>query len=227
MIGFICNTCTISLIIYSSIASAQTEVVAYKSTLARPSARNSRYGIGGRRCGGCVSHRQELSTSLSYCCCCEPEFDPALLLKIEPTRCSGLAEHALRPGAVAARWGSKQRPRAARAEASRVGRWWSWLDSNGVTLFAQQYDRGTCCELLLAINTWYVVVFFLSFFVVLRVPFLVPFCSFLSFRLVVFRLILVSPSSLYFRFLAFLGGGFCYSVISPRRHPPPARSLRA
>ena len=146
MIGFICNTCTISLIIYSSIASAQTEVVAYKSTLARPSARNSRYGIGGRRCGGCVSHRQELSTSLSYCCCCEPEFDPALLLKIEPTRCSGLAEHALRPGAVAARWGSKQRPRAARAEASRVGRWWSWLDSNGVTLFVQQYDRGTCCE---------------------------------------------------------------------------------
>ena len=27
-----------------------------------------------------VSHRQELSTSSSYCCCCEPEFDPDLLL---------------------------------------------------------------------------------------------------------------------------------------------------
>ena len=52
----------------------------YKPTLARPSARNSRYDIGGGRCGGCVSHRQELSTSPSYCCCCENEFDPALLL---------------------------------------------------------------------------------------------------------------------------------------------------
>ena len=27
-----------------------------------------------------MSHRQELSTSPSYCCCCEPEFDPALLI---------------------------------------------------------------------------------------------------------------------------------------------------
>ena len=59
---------------------AQTEAVAYKPTLARPSARNSRYGIGGGRCGGRVSHRQELSTSPSYCCCCEPEFDSVLLL---------------------------------------------------------------------------------------------------------------------------------------------------
>ena len=73
------------------------------------------------------------------------------------TRCSGLAEHALHPGVVAARLGSKQRPRAARAEAARVGRWWPRLVSNGVTLFVQQYDRGTCCELLLAINIWYMV----------------------------------------------------------------------
>ena len=50
---------------------------------------------------------------------------------------------------------SKQRPRAARAEATRVDRWWPWLDSNGVTLFVPQYDRGTCCELPLAVNTWY------------------------------------------------------------------------
>ena len=84
-----------------------------------------------------MSHRQELSTSPSYCLCCEPEFDPALQLR-EPTRCSGLAEHALDPGAVAARLGSKQRPRAARAEAARVGRWWPWLDSNGVAYFLQQ-----------------------------------------------------------------------------------------
>ena len=32
---------------------AHTEAVAYKPTLARPSARNSHYGIGGGRCGGC------------------------------------------------------------------------------------------------------------------------------------------------------------------------------
>ena len=66
----------------------------------------------------------------------------------------------LHPSAVAARLGAKQRPRAARAEAARVRRWWASLDSNGVTLFVQQYERGTCCELLLAINTssgtWYV-----------------------------------------------------------------------
>ena len=100
-----------------------------------------------------MSHRQELSTSPSYCCCCEPEFDPAVANNREPIRCSGLAEHALHPGAVDARLGSKQRPRAARAEAPRIRRWWPWLDSNGVFLFVQQYDRGTCCELLLAINT--------------------------------------------------------------------------
>ena len=59
---------------------AQTEAASYKPTLARPAARTSRYGIGDGRCGGCVSHRQELSTSPSYCCCCcEPEFDPALV----------------------------------------------------------------------------------------------------------------------------------------------------
>ena len=27
-----------------------------------------------------MSHRQELSTSPSYCCCCEPEFDRALII---------------------------------------------------------------------------------------------------------------------------------------------------
>ena len=73
----------------------------------------------------------------------------------ESTRFSPLAEHALHPDTVAVRLRSKQRPRAARAEAARAGRWWPWLDSNGVTLFVQQCDRGTCCELLLAINTWY------------------------------------------------------------------------
>ena len=55
--------------------------VAYSPTLARLSARNSRYGIGGGKCGGCVSH-QELSMSPSYCCCrCEPNFDPSLVFR--------------------------------------------------------------------------------------------------------------------------------------------------
>ena len=54
--------------------------------------------------------------------------------------------------------GSKQRPRAARAEAARVGDGGRGsILINGVTLFEQQYDRGTCYELLLAINTWYMV----------------------------------------------------------------------
>ena len=69
--------------------------------------------------------------------------------------CTTAQDPAGAPGVVAARFGSKQRPRAARAEAARVGRWWPWLDSYSVTLFVQQYDRSTCCELLLAINTWY------------------------------------------------------------------------
>ena len=29
---------------------------------------------------------------------------------------------------------------------NRTARWWPWLDSNGVALFVQQYDRGTCCR---------------------------------------------------------------------------------
>ena len=109
----------------------------------------------------------QLSTSPSHCSCCEPEFDPAVPLIESPhdAALSGLAEHALHPGAVAARLGSKQRPRAVRAEAARVGRWWPWLDSNGVTLFVQQYDRGTCCELLLAINTWYMYRYLVSYVV--------------------------------------------------------------
>ena len=73
--------------------------------------------------------------------------------------------------------------------------------------------------------------FFPLLFVVLRVPFLVPFFSFLSsFRLIDFLLILVSPSSLLLSLPAFLCGGFCFSVIRLGATPPPrsfrARSLR-
>ena len=53
-------------------------------------------------------------------------------------------------------------------------------------------------------------------------PFLVPFSFVLSFRLVVFCLFLVSPSSHCFPFPGFLGGGFCHSVFSSRRYKPPA-----
>ena len=121
--------------------------------------RNSRYGISGaddavdvwaivRSCRR--APRTAAAESLTVWSC------PTI--NREPTRCSGLADHGLYPGAVAARLGSKQRPRAARAEEARVGRWWAWLDSNGVTLFVQQYDRCNCWELLLArINTWYLV----------------------------------------------------------------------
>ena len=89
----------------------------------------------------------------------EPEFDPAL----GPTRRSRLAEHALHPDVVAGRLGSKRRPRAARAEAARAGRWWPWLDSNGVIFFVQHTigvpavdysgSSTSCC----CINTWYLV----------------------------------------------------------------------
>ena len=73
----------------------------------------------------------------------------------------------MHPGTVAARVGSKQRPRAARAEAARAGRWWPWLDFNGVIFFFVQHDRGRCRRLqrqyqlrlykyLLVPGTWYV-----------------------------------------------------------------------
>ena len=76
-----------------------------------------------------MSHRQELSTrsgrqfvhrytrragAESLCC---------LTIIREPTQCSRLAEHNLHPGVVASRFASKQRPRAAREEAERAGRW--------------------------------------------------------------------------------------------------------
>ena len=60
-------------------------MVAYKPTLAQLSARNSHYNIGERRCGGCeppsavVDELWLAARIYSYCCCCEPEFDPAQL----------------------------------------------------------------------------------------------------------------------------------------------------
>ena len=60
---------------------------------------------------------------------------------------------------VAARLGSKQPPRAALVEAARAGEYRPWQDSNDITLFVQQYDRGTCCKIQRQyeplINRWY------------------------------------------------------------------------
>ena len=76
--------------------------------------RSCRRGLAGRSYTG-------LRVLLLYCCCCEPEFDLALLYKYrEPTRCCRLAKHAGHSDAVASRLGSKRRPRAARAEARYV-----------------------------------------------------------------------------------------------------------
>ena len=67
-------------------------------------------------------------------------------------------------------------------------------------------------------------VFFLSFLSFSASHSLSIFRSFLSFRLVVFRLILVSPSSLLLSLPCFPWWRillFCYSVISSRRDTPP------
>ena len=49
--------------------------------------------------------------------------------------------------AVASRLGSKQRPRAARAEAARAGRWWRGSNlTRRLFLCTSMYDRGTCCQ---------------------------------------------------------------------------------
>ena len=72
-------------------------------------------------------HRQVQLVSYSCTCFCCFEVWSCPTIHREPTRCSRLAEHARHPGAIAARLGSKQRPRAARAEAARAGRWWRWL----------------------------------------------------------------------------------------------------
>ena len=66
-------------------------------------------------------------------------------------------------------------------------------------------------------------VFFFLFFSSFSVSHpLLLFRSFLSCRLVVFRLILYRLLRFYFRFRAFLRGRLCYSVISSRRCTPPA-----
>ena len=87
-------------------------------------------------------HRQVQLVSYSCTCFCCFEVWSCPTIHREPTRCSRLAEHARHPGAIAARLGSKQRPRAARAEAARAGRWWRWLD--GRHLFVCTSTRIIC-----------------------------------------------------------------------------------
>lgn len=127
-----------------SAAASQTKPVAHEATLTRPSARNSHYSIGGDDAVD-VSHHQELWTSSLYWCW----WSRSLILSYtrEPRQCFQLTEHALHLRAVAARFGWKQRSRAARVEAARAGGLRPLLDSNGVTLFFVQYYQNNCCRL--------------------------------------------------------------------------------
>ena len=63
---------------------------------------------------------------------------------------------------------------------------------------------------------------FSFFFLRFSSPFCRSPCSPSFFVLSFFRLFLAPPSSFFFRFPAFLGGGFCYSVISSWCHTPLA-----
>ena len=129
----------------------------HKPTLARPSTRNSHYGIGGGRYDGCepsswvVDELLVLLLLWTHNLSCRTR---------EPAWCFQPTEHAPHPGAVAARLGSKKPPRAMRNEAARTGRWWPWLDLYVVSFFSAQYPRvvavdysgsTNCCY----INTWY------------------------------------------------------------------------
>ena len=139
---------------------AEAEAIADKPTLARPSSRNSRYGIGRGRCGGCVSYLQELSTSPSYCCCCEAEFDPALLLiQSRHDALDSPSTPCIRvPSPLA--WGPNnvreknvRELRAQRRHALRHGGRGSILTAS-IFSYSGKIGVRTCCELLLAINTW-------------------------------------------------------------------------
>ena len=110
-----------------------------------------------------VSHRQELSTSSSYFCCCEPEFDLTLIVLLirEPTRRSRFVEHALHPGAVAARLESNnvRELRAHRRHVLGDGGLGSILTaspfsySSAIEAPAEDYSgSSTNC---FCINTWY------------------------------------------------------------------------
>ena len=96
--------------------------------------------VSDGRCGGCdPSSGGTIQLSSSRWKLVYTRTADCTTINREPTRCPRLAEHARHPGAVAARLGSKQRPRAARAEAARAGRWWRRLDSktddNGNAMF--------------------------------------------------------------------------------------------
>ena len=125
-------------------------------------ARNSRCRIGGRRGGERVSHRQELSTSPSYCCCCEPEFGPTLLLETRhdaPDYASTLCIRVPSPLA----WGRNnvRELRAKRRHGLRDDGRGSILTASpavrsGYLLYiANRLQRQPCELLLFNINAWY------------------------------------------------------------------------
>ena len=60
---------------HTSSAAAYTDWSGHVQAHTRPAlSRELSVRHRGERCGGCVSHRQELPTSPSYCCCCEPDW---------------------------------------------------------------------------------------------------------------------------------------------------------
>ena len=133
---------------HNSSAAAYTDWSGRVQAHTRPAlSQDSQHGNGGGRCGGCEPSSGVVDELLVLLLLWAWVLILPYYVNGESTRFSPLAEHALHPDPVAVRLRSKQRPRAARAEAARAGRWWPWLDSNGVTFFVQQYDRGTCCRL--------------------------------------------------------------------------------
>ena len=107
-----------------------------------------------------VSHRQELSTSSWYCCCCEPEFDPALSILLIENRHDALdspSTPCIRvPSPLA---GGRNNVRELRAQRRQVlgdgGRGYSStigvpaVDYNGSS-------RNCCCIKYLVPGRWYV-----------------------------------------------------------------------
>ena len=96
-----------------------------------------------------VSHRQELSTSSWYCCCCEPEFDPALSILLIENRHDALDSPSTPcvrvPSPLA--WG-RNNVRELRTQRRQV------LGDGGrgsiltvLSFLILQYDRGSCCRL--------------------------------------------------------------------------------
>ena len=92
-----------------------------------------------------VSHRQEVSTSSSCCCRCEPEFDPAELKSRHDALDSPSTLGIRVPSPLA--WGRNgvRELRAQRRHVLGDGGSGSILTASPFSSY--EYDRGTCCRL--------------------------------------------------------------------------------